>query len=57
MENHSWKPNISSAIERIPRNLWNLEVHYLLYNSLSLIPIPSYINPVQAILSYFFKGG
>jgi len=44
----SWGSNRSSASQTIPRNLWNLEVHYR-------IPLLGQIIPVLVAPSYFMK--
>jgi len=47
--------NKSKARQEIPQVLWNLKVHYLVYNSPTPVPVLSYINLVHIPPSYFFK--
>jgi len=47
--------NRSKARQEIPQVSCNLKVHYLVYNSPTLVPIFSYINLVHILPSYFFK--
>jgi len=50
-----WGANRSSASQEIPRNLWNLEVHYRAHNSRSHVSIWSQIDPVHTLLIHFFS--
>jgi hypothetical protein len=47
--------NTSSATEDILHILWILRIHYCVHKSLLLAPILIHMNPLDTILSYFFK--
>jgi hypothetical protein len=51
----SWEANRRSASERIPRVLWNPNVHYRVHMSPSLVSIQGLLNPVHTLTPYFFK--
>jgi len=51
----SWETDRSSASQEIPRNLWNLKVHYHVHKHLTPDPIPNQSNQVHASPSHFFK--
>jgi len=48
------KADRSSASHETPLILWTSKVHGRLQNSLSLVPILSYISPVHAVPTNFF---
>jgi len=50
-----WEANRFSASQEIPRDLWNLKVHYRNHMSPSPVPILSQIDPVHATSSRFLK--
>lgn len=47
--------NRSKARQEILQFLWNMKVHYLVYNSPTPVPVLSYINLVHTFPSYFFQ--
>ena len=51
----SWEANRFSDSQGISRVLWNLKLHYRIYNSQAPDPILSQINPVQVPTSHFLK--
>jgi hypothetical protein len=48
-----WEANSSMVSNEINHISWNAVVHYHVHNGLSLIPVLSQMNLVQALLSYF----
>ena len=50
-----WEADRLSATKEIPRILWNLKVHYHVYNSPPPVPILGHINPAYAPISLFLK--
>ena len=48
----SWEAHNSSASQKIPRILWNWDVHHRGHNSPPLFPILWQTNPVHVISSY-----
>jgi len=49
VQSPSWKANWFSASQEISHILWNLKVHYCIYNWLPPVPLLSQINPVLAL--------
>ena len=47
MEHSPWEANKFSASPEIPRIVWNLKVHYCMYNCLPPVCILSQIDPVH----------
>jgi hypothetical protein len=45
----------SPASQEISRTSWKSKVHCLVHNSSSLVRIPSHINPLHALPSYFLQ--
>jgi hypothetical protein len=45
----------SSASQDISRTSWKSKVHYRAHNSSSVVPVPSHINPLHALPSYFLQ--
>lgn len=54
-ENSSSEFNLPSVSPEIPQILWHLNIHHNVHNSLTLVPVPSHINSVYTLPSYFFK--
>jgi hypothetical protein len=51
----SWEAANCAATQELPSILWNAKVHYRVYISPPLIPIPTQINPIRTIPSYIPK--
>jgi hypothetical protein len=49
----SWEAISRSACQEIPRLSSNPKVHYLIHNSLSLVPIQNQMHPVHTFPPYF----
>jgi hypothetical protein len=41
-------PTASQQVKKFPSFLWNLKIHYRIYNSPAPVPILSHIDPVHA---------
>ena len=52
----SWDVNMFSAGQKIPRILWNPQVHHRIHKCPPLLPILSKIDPVRVITSHFLKN-
>ena len=48
VQSPSWKANRFSSSRELPRNLWNLKVHYRIHNSQPPAPVLRQINSVSA---------
>jgi hypothetical protein len=51
----SWQANSPSATQEFPEVLLNLKVHSRVYETPSLVPILSQMNPVHTTPSYILK--
>jgi hypothetical protein len=51
----SWKANIFSFIQEIPRILWNPKIRYCIHMSPPLVPVLSHINQVHPVPHFSFK--
>jgi hypothetical protein len=54
-QNPSWEANSHSSSQKIHHPLWRENVHYRVKKNPHMVPIPSHINPVHMLLTYFFK--
>jgi hypothetical protein len=51
----SWKADMPSGSQYIPRILWNPTVYYRIQERSPLAPLVSEINPVSAFTVHFLK--
>jgi hypothetical protein len=54
LEDHNPQANSYTTTQEIPHLLQNLKVHYHVHKTLTMVPIPSQMNPVHT-LTLFFK--
>jgi len=54
-QSSSWETNRLSVTQEILGILWNPTIHYLVHNSLPLVPVLSHMNPLNALPCLAYK--
>jgi hypothetical protein len=49
----SWELSNYSVTQEIPNNLWYPNIHFCVHKRLPLTPIPSQMNPIRSVSSYY----